>query len=102
MISDGVVRNAQIAARDGRHGRVLERRAGGMRAMRLTRVVLALAALAGCSPRDHAGGTVDAPTVSGLHAAGATFPYPVYTRWFSRYAESTGVRIDYESIGSGE
>jgi phosphate transport system substrate-binding protein len=36
-----------------------------------------------------------------LVAGGATFPYPVYTRWFSRFADSTGVRINYQSIGSG-
>lgn len=36
-----------------------------------------------------------------LSGAGATFPYPVYTRWFSRFADSTGARIDYQSVGSG-
>jgi phosphate transport system substrate-binding protein len=36
-----------------------------------------------------------------LSGAGATFPYPVYTRWFSRFGDSTGVRINYQSVGSG-
>jgi phosphate transport system substrate-binding protein len=36
-----------------------------------------------------------------LAGAGATFPYPVYTRWFSRFAEAGGARISYSSIGSG-
>ncbi len=36
-----------------------------------------------------------------LTGAGATFPYPVYARWFSRYAERTGVNINYQSVGSG-
>ena len=36
-----------------------------------------------------------------LEAAGATFPYPVYTRWFSSYAAQGGARINYRSIGSG-
>jgi phosphate transport system substrate-binding protein len=36
-----------------------------------------------------------------LNGAGATFPYPIYSKWFSDYATQTGVRINYQSIGSG-
>ena len=36
-----------------------------------------------------------------LTGAGATFPYPIYSKWFSDYAAKTGVRINYQSIGSG-
>lgn len=36
-----------------------------------------------------------------LTGAGATFPYPIYARWFSVYNQQTGVRINYQSIGSG-
>ena len=36
-----------------------------------------------------------------LTGAGATFPYPLYSKWFSDYAAKTGVRINYQSIGSG-
>lgn len=36
-----------------------------------------------------------------LTGAGATFPYPLYSRWFSDYATKTGVKINYQSIGSG-
>jgi len=36
-----------------------------------------------------------------LTGAGATFPYPLYSKWFSVYAGSTGVKINYQSIGSG-
>jgi len=36
-----------------------------------------------------------------LNGAGATFPYPIYGKWFSDYARETGVRINYQSIGSG-
>lgn len=36
-----------------------------------------------------------------LTGAGATFPYPLYSRWFSDYAAEKGVRINYQSIGSG-
>ncbi len=36
-----------------------------------------------------------------LTGAGATFPYPIYSKWFSTYATTSGVRINYQSIGSG-
>src|SRR2546423_8938506 len=36
-----------------------------------------------------------------LTGAGATFPYPIYSKWFADYARQTGVRINYQSIGSG-
>jgi phosphate transport system substrate-binding protein len=36
-----------------------------------------------------------------LTGAGATFPYPIYSKWFSDYAAKTRVRINYQSIGSG-
>ncbi len=36
-----------------------------------------------------------------LNGAGATFPYPIYSKWFSEYAATTGVKINYQSIGSG-
>jgi phosphate transport system substrate-binding protein len=36
-----------------------------------------------------------------LNGAGATFPYPIYSKWFLDYANSTGIRINYQSIGSG-
>lgn len=36
-----------------------------------------------------------------LTGAGATFPYPLYSRWFNEYATLTNVRINYQSIGSG-
>ena len=38
---------------------------------------------------------------SDLTGAGATFPYPIYSKWFSDYATKTGVKINYQSIGSG-
>ena len=37
-----------------------------------------------------------------LTGAGTTFPYPVYSKWFSEYsAAHPGVEINYQSIGSG-
>jgi phosphate transport system substrate-binding protein len=37
-----------------------------------------------------------------LNGAGATFPYPIYSKWFSEYGKlHTNVQINYQSIGSG-
>lgn len=42
-----------------------------------------------------------AGTGADLTGAGATFPNPIYTKWFDSYAKQQGVRINYQSIGSG-
>lgn len=37
-----------------------------------------------------------------LNAAGATFPYPIYSKWFSDYHhQHPEIQINYQSIGSG-
>ncbi len=36
-----------------------------------------------------------------LNGAGATFPFPLYSKWSQVYAEEKGVQINYQSIGSG-
>ena len=36
-----------------------------------------------------------------LTGAGATFPYPIYSKWISDYSTKTGVKINYQAIGSG-
>ena len=36
-----------------------------------------------------------------LTGAGATFPYPIYSKWFDLYHQKTGIEINYQSIGSG-
>ena len=37
-----------------------------------------------------------------LQGAGATFPYPLYSKWFSEFQKAKGgVEINYQSIGSG-
>lgn len=36
-----------------------------------------------------------------LLGAGASFPYPLYSKMFSEYAGKTGVSVNYQSIGSG-
>lgn len=52
----------------------------------------------GCSS---GGGGASSGGVS-LTGAGATFPYPLYTKWIAEYAKTTpGIAINYQSIGSG-
>jgi phosphate transport system substrate-binding protein len=42
------------------------------------------------------GGTIQ------INGAGATFPYPIYSKWFDEYAKlHSDIRINYQSIGSG-
>lgn len=43
-------------------------------------------------------GTALAADISG---AGATFPYPIYSKWADAYKKQTGVGLNYQSIGSG-
>ncbi|HMG71685.1 MAG TPA: phosphate ABC transporter substrate-binding protein PstS [Gemmatimonadaceae bacterium] len=75
-----------------------------MRAMKLAALMLLAVACAkegannsatASSTTSSSGGSVD------LTGAGATFPYPIYSKWFSDYATATGVKINYQSIGSG-
>ena len=45
---------------------------------------------------------VGAAQAQHLTGAGATFPYPIYSKWFAEYsAAHPGVQINYQSIGSG-
>ena len=43
-------------------------------------------------------GLVHAADISG---AGATFPYPIYSKWADAYKTQTGTGLNYQSIGSG-
>lgn len=36
-----------------------------------------------------------------LTGAGATFPYPIYSKWAEAYKAQTGIGLNYQSIGSG-
>jgi phosphate transport system substrate-binding protein len=37
-----------------------------------------------------------------INGAGATFPYPIYSKWFDVYAkQNPGIKFNYQSIGSG-
>lgn len=74
-----------------------------------TRVIVGVSAfaLAAACSRDtkgSAGGTTAAASTSSgvdLTGAGATFPQPIYNKWFSDYSAKTGVKINYQPIGSG-
>jgi phosphate transport system substrate-binding protein len=52
--------------------------------------VLVLVALSAC-----------AVAQTNLNGAGATFPYPIYSKWFDEFGKAHGVQINYQSIGSG-
>jgi phosphate transport system substrate-binding protein len=61
--------------------------------MRITRTLSTLVAL----------GLLGTPLLAQqtLTGAGATFPAPIYQRWFSEYAQAHQVQINYQAIGSG-
>ncbi|MBC7671132.1 MAG: phosphate ABC transporter substrate-binding protein PstS [Polaromonas sp.] len=69
--------------------------------------IVTFALVAGCGDSSKvpaAGGTPAAASSrsgAALTGAGATFPNPLYSKWFSEYATKTGVRINYQPIGSG-
>ena len=65
----------------------------------------ALAILAACSGEKGAAGdstkAASATASVDLNGAGATFPYPIYRKWTEDYAAKTGVKVNYQAIGSG-
>src|ERR1043166_6364826 len=36
-----------------------------------------------------------------INGAGATFPYPIYSKWFDEFHKANGTQINYQSVGSG-
>ncbi len=59
--------------------------------IRSLRVLVGIAVLATC-----------AMAQTTLNGAGATFPYPIYSKWFNEYHnEHSNIQINYQSIGSG-
>ncbi len=65
-------------------------------------VTLALAACGGGKSDSAAtGGTRAGGGGADLTGAGSTFAYPLYSRWASDYAPTSGVRVNYQPIGSG-
>jgi phosphate transport system substrate-binding protein len=65
-----------------------------MKSLNFSRKILTIALLAGVSS------TASAQLM--INGAGATFPYPIYSKWFDEYAKvDPSVRFNYQSIGSG-
>lgn len=62
--------------------------------MRMVLAAVALTALLGSAAPSEAQGIT-------LNGAGATFPFPLYSKWSQVYAAERGVQINYQSIGSG-
>ena len=58
---------------------------------------IAMTSLAGAVAFSFAGAAL-AQDVTG---AGASFPAPLYAKWASDYNKATGVKINYQSVGSG-
>jgi phosphate transport system substrate-binding protein len=74
---------------------------------RVVSCVVAAAAVSSCgggpdsTPGAAAGAASSANAVK-LQGAGASFPAPLYTKWFKAYTAShPGVQVDYQSVGSG-
>jgi phosphate transport system substrate-binding protein len=69
----------------------VEQLSGGNYVIRSLRVILCIIALTAC-----------ALAQTTLNGAGATFPYPIYSKWFSEYHnQHSDVQVNYQSIGSG-
>jgi len=61
-------------------------------------LILAAIALAACQPAE---GPKAANEIQ-INGAGATFPSPIYSKWFDQYGKAhPGVKINYQPIGSG-
>lgn len=79
--------------------------AGLDRAFRLAASALLMMSLSACGRAADSGGSSDsavnpADPRAQLTGAGASFPYPLYARWFNEYAPKANRRINYLSIGS--
>jgi phosphate transport system substrate-binding protein len=71
--------------------------------VRLVTIAAALL-LAACGPRTVQPPEGPAPRAGApitLNGAGATFPFPLYSKWSQVYAAQQGVQINYQSVGSG-
>ncbi len=58
----------------------------------------------GSAPGQSGGSSGMAPaasTTKTITGAGATFPYPIYSKWNDAYYKQTGVKMNYQAIGSG-
>lgn len=63
---------------------------------------VAVVLLCACPGEQRSSGAHAPPPGGGsLTGAGATFPNPIYAKWFDAYHKEAGTRINYQSIGSG-
>lgn len=75
-----------------------------MRIRAIATLAAAAAVLAACGGEQKGAAADSGAAVSSsvdLNGAGATFPQPIYAKWFYDYAQATGVKINYQPIGSG-
>ena len=69
--------------------------------MKVQNFASALIALSLISNADVAFAGCPTKGVKELTGAGATFPYPLYSKMFNEYDKACGVKVNYQSIGSG-
>ncbi|MGE5723468.1 MAG: phosphate ABC transporter substrate-binding protein PstS [Sphingomonadales bacterium] len=65
---------------------------------------LAMLALAGCQGKETGGNAAGPAAITAggdITGAGSTFVYPVLSAWSGEYSKSNGVKVNYQSIGSG-
>jgi phosphate transport system substrate-binding protein len=68
--------------------------------MKTHTALFALLTVCSCSQGPGLGSQASAQML--INGAGATFPYPIYSKWFDEYAKvDPSVRFNYQSIGSG-
>ena len=72
------------------------------RSLRILFFGLTVLGLSSCGAGNSGNGAADSGAPVKLQGAGASFPAPLYTKWFKAYSGShQGVQIDYQSVGSG-
>ncbi len=71
------------------------KKSGEIMKKNFSKIIIALVLVTGFSFQAHA-------DVIKINGAGATFPYPLYSKWFSDYNKANpNIQINYQSIGSG-
>jgi len=72
-------------------------------AISLSSAVLFFGCFGGGEKKAEKGAEKGAPRKSNvvINGAGATFPYPVYVKWAKEYEKATGIKVNYQGIGSG-
>ena len=74
-----------------------------MKIRNILMVASTLLLLVSCGSNSSQSGTEQTPVpkANTLIGAGATFPYPLYSKMFDEYSKQEGVRVNYQSVGSG-